>query len=78
MTSGRSPEEIEALYRLDEALTEPIPRCVALVDDLLTTGAHFRAAKSILSTRFPDVAIIGLFIARRAPDTVDLEDFDVL
>ena len=72
------PEQIEAFYRLDEALTEPTPRIVALVDDLLTTGAHFRAAKSILSTRFPDVAIIGLFIARRAPDTVDLEDFDVL
>ena len=72
------PEEIEALYRLDEALTEPMPRIVALVDDLLTTGAHFRAAKSVISTQFPDVATIGLFIARRAPDTVDLEDFDVL
>ena len=67
-----------ALYRLDEALTEPMPRIVAFIDDLLTTGAHFRAAKSVVSTRFPDVAIIGLFIARRAPDTADLEDFDVL
>ena len=72
------PEEIASLYRLDEALMEPIPRIVALVDDLLTTGAHFRAAKSVVSARFPDVALIGLFIARRAPDTVDLEDFDVL
>ena len=72
------PEEIEALYRVDEALTEPMPRVVALIDDLLTTGAHFRAAKSVVSNRFPDVAIIGLFIARRAPDTTDLEDFDVL
>jgi len=72
------PEEIASLYRLDEALTKPMPRIVALVDDLLTTGAHFRAAKSVVSAQFPDVALIGLFIARRAPDTTDLEDFDVL
>ena len=72
------PEELEALYRLDEALTEPMPRSVALVDDLLTTGAHFRAAKSVICARFLDVAPIGLFIARRAPDTADLEDLDVL
>ena len=72
------PAEIEALYRVDGALTEPMPHIIALVDDLLTTGAHFRAAKSVLSTCFPDVAIIGLFIARRAPDTADLEDLEGL
>ena len=70
------PEEIEALYRIDETLTEPAPRLVAVVDDLLTTGAHFRAAKSILSARFPEVAVVGMFIARRAADTADLEEFD--
>jgi len=70
------PEEIEALYSIDQTLTEPAPRLVAVVDDLLTTGAHFRAAKSILSARFPEVAVVGMFIARRAPDTADLEEFD--
>ena len=70
------PEEIEALYRIDETLREPAPRLVAVVDDLLTTGAHFRAAKSILSARFPEIAVVGMFIARRAPDTADLEEFD--
>jgi len=70
------PEEIEALYSIDQTLTEPAPRLVAVVDDLLTTGAHFRAAKSILSARFPEVAAVGMFIARRAPDTADLEEFD--
>ena len=57
-------------------MTEPAPRLVAVVDDLLTTGAHFRAAKSILSARFPEIAVVGMFIARRAPDTADLEEFD--
>jgi len=70
------PEEIETLYSIDQTLTEPAPRLVAVVDDLLTTGAHFRAAKSILSARFPEVAAVGMFIARRAPDTADLDEFD--
>ena len=72
------PEEIEALYRIEEELTEPEPRVIAVVDDLLTTGAHFRAAKSILSAQFPETPIIGLFIARRAPDSASIEDFDDL
>ena len=46
------------------------------LDDLPTTGAHFRAAKSILSARFPEVAVVGMFIARQAPHTADLEEFD--
>lgn len=71
-----APEQVQALYRIDETLTEPVRELIAVVDDLLTTGAHFRAAKSILSTRFPEAAIIGLFIARRVPDTADIEDFD--
>ena len=60
-----TPEQIQALYRIDETLTEPAPGIIAVVDDILTTGAHFRAAKSVLSTHFPETSIIGLFIARR-------------
>lgn len=70
------PTEIGALYSIDETLSEPEPPIIALVDDLLTTGAHYRAAHSILSTQFPDCRILGLFIARRVPNTADLEDFE--
>ena len=66
---------IESFYRIDETLTEPI-RDIIIVDDILTTGAHLRAAKSVLSARFPGAAIIGLFIARRVPNTAAIEDFD--
>ena len=69
------PFEIEALYRIDETLAEPAPRLVALVDDLLTTGAHFRAATSVLRARFAGITMIGLFIARRAPETAELDEF---
>lgn len=59
-----SPEQIEKIYRINENLAEPEPRNFALVDDVLTTGAHFKAAKSVLSNRFPDKVVIGFFIAR--------------
>lgn len=39
------------------------------MDDALTTGAHFRAARSVLAARFPAVLRVGLFIARRASGT---------
>ena len=38
---------------------------VVVVDDLLTSGAHFRAAQRVLSRRFPGIDVVGLFLARR-------------
>ena len=63
------PDDIEAMYETVEGLTKPEPNVVVIVDDVLTTGAHFRATKSVLSSRFPGTKVIGLFIARRVPDT---------
>ena len=63
-----TPSQIEAGYGIDETLTTPEPSFIAIVDDVLTTGAHFRAANSVLASRFPTVQIVGLFIARRVPD----------
>ncbi len=70
------PEEIEALYEVDESLTAPPPQAMAVVDDILTTGAHFRAAHAVLSTRFPTATVVGLFIARRVPNTADPGEFE--
>ena len=70
------PEEIAASYRIDPARAAPAPGVVAAVDDLLTTGAHFRAAATVLSARFPDIDVVGLFIARRVPGTTEPEALD--
>jgi predicted amidophosphoribosyltransferase len=75
-TSRRHPDEIEENYRLDEKLLVPRPRVVGLFDDVLTTGAHFRAASSLLRRAWPDVAIIGIFIARRVVPDPDESPFD--
>ena len=53
-------------YEIDEAIADPPPTIIGLFDDLLTAGSHFRAARNVLSARFPRVPIIGIFIARRA------------
>lgn len=66
---SRSSQQIEKLYRINKKLVEPKPHFISVVDDVLTTGAHFHAAKSILSTEFPKIPIVGLFIARRALGT---------
>ena len=62
------PDEIQARYRIDESLTTPAPESIAIVDDVLATGAHFRAASTVLQARFPEASVAGLFIARRVPE----------
>lgn len=69
------PEDLEALYEVDSALLAPRPQVLTIVDDVLTTGAHYRAVAAVLTRAFPGIRIIGLFIARRVPDTSDVEEF---
>ncbi len=70
----KKPQELEALY----TLLAPAPKkTVILVDDVLTTGAHFVAAQSVIRTAFPDRKVLGIFMARRVP-TNPFEDFDAL
>jgi hypothetical protein len=59
-----SLDEIRAVYRIDESRTAPPPCRIALFDDLLTSGAHFRVAKDLLQHRFPAAPVTGIFLAR--------------
>jgi predicted amidophosphoribosyltransferase len=63
--SRSRPREIAARYEIDENLAEPEPQGIALFDDILTSGAHFKAAQEILGERSPGVMVIGVFLARR-------------
>jgi len=62
-------------YVIDEARVDPPPRVIGVIDDVLTTGSHFKAAQRLLRSRFPTVNIYGIFVARRAPDSVDIIGF---
>ncbi|WP_242468590.1 hypothetical protein [Burkholderia plantarii] len=59
------PRDLEPLYAISESLIDRVPINIFIVDDVLTRGSHFVAMKSVLSERFSDVRIGGLFIARR-------------
>ena len=63
------PHDLEAIYKVGNILAKPI---VILVDDVLTTGSHFVAARNVILKAYPDTRVIGFFIARRAlPDPAD-------
>jgi hypothetical protein len=72
--SGVRPSIADLLqvYRIDETLCDPLPQRIAIVDDVLTAGVHYKAMKSILSGRFPNAQIIGLFVARVARPQFDV------
>lgn len=57
--------DLIALYRINEGIAAPAPQRILVVDDVLTTGSHFVAMKTVLRQRYPDAWIGGLFIARR-------------
>jgi hypothetical protein len=65
--SGQRPsiDDLLAVYRIDESKAAPAPKSIAIVDDVLTNGTHFRAMKTILEQYFSGVPIFGFFIARR-------------
>lgn len=65
---SRHPDEIASLYVVDERLVVPPQQWIAVVDDLLTTGGHFKAMQRVLSEYFTDVLILGFFAARRVPN----------
>lgn len=62
-----TPEALYADLTIDMqvARIQQQPRWILLFDDMLTTGAHFVAARRKLHDAFPNVGVAGVFIARR-------------
>ena len=58
-------EDLIPLYAINESIAAPEPTQILIVDDVLTTGSHFVAMRSVLGQRYPNAWIGGLFIARR-------------
>jgi predicted amidophosphoribosyltransferase len=72
-----TPEQLQANYGIDQTLCDADPQMIGLFDDVLTTGAHFRAASATLKQLLPGVRIIGFFIARRVPEAADFGEFEL-
>lgn len=37
---------------------------VVIIDDVITTGAHFKACKSLINRYYPDMVVYGIFLAK--------------
>jgi len=72
------PEDLVEVYEIDKSIALPDPRMLFVFDDVLTTGAHFKAMQQVLNERYPDIPVVGFFIARRVPDSSSIEDFEII
>ena len=73
-TTSRDPEDVFNTIGIEETevgnyLNEDI---VYIIDDVLTSGSHFTAARKHILNYFPNIQIHGLFWAK----TQSIEDFD--
>lgn len=51
---------------------------VILVDDVLTTGSHYVACRDMIRSNYPNVRIMGLFLAIHRSDYVDYDSFGII
>jgi predicted amidophosphoribosyltransferase len=51
-------------FIFDKSQSDPKPRAIIFFDDIITSGAHFKAGQAIIVKEYSDVPIIGLFVAR--------------
>jgi len=73
-----SPTERADNYRINENCASPDPAHIVIVDDVLTTGSHFKGVMRILQERYPGVGIVGLFLARAIrPNVIIVPDDDI-
>jgi predicted amidophosphoribosyltransferase len=64
-SNKRNPEKIAENLSVDINLCNTPKKKILLVDDIVTSGAHFKACKNKLLEHFSEGIIKGLFIARR-------------
>ncbi len=72
-----TPAELEVGYVIDQGLLQAKPQLIAVVDDMVTTGAHFVVIRNMPRREFPGIKIVGIFITKRVCEAVDAEDFEL-
>jgi hypothetical protein len=79
----RDIDEIAGNMAIDYNQVKGVRNRIVLVDDMVTTGASFCAARSVILDEFPDAEVSGLFVTRRQPPTIQdlfgdlLKDFEL-
>lgn len=72
-----SVADLLKIYQINEDASDPAPKAIGIMDDVLTAGVHYRAMHTVLSRRFQGIPIVGFFIARRVfPPNDPAPDFE--
>jgi len=74
--SSKRPSIVDHLNNLvvDENLIDPIPHAIVIFDDVITSGASFKAAQKILQNKYSEIPIVGVFVARN----IKVDDMNLL
>jgi len=69
-STSRNPNELYELMGIDENCKSSYQegKILVVIDDVLTSGAHFSAAQRHLQETFPESRIIGIFWAKADSD----------
>ncbi|MFO1053911.1 MAG: hypothetical protein U1F36_16970 [Planctomycetota bacterium] len=69
----RDPEAIRSQYEFVAGQLPPLCQTILALDDVITTGAHFRAFSDTLRTKWREHPIFGVFVARAVePDVASM------
>lgn len=60
------PDELQANYQIVANELARASSTIGVVDDVLTTGSHFKAVKAKIIAAQPEAKVVGFFVARRA------------
>lgn len=73
------PEDYQENYAIVDDAAIVVAKWIVVFDDLITTGAHFRAISEMVTETNPRVQITGLFLGRRKiqPEPED-DDLDAI
>jgi hypothetical protein len=66
-------DELLGITRLSNPYTVAPRPVFIVIDDVLTSGKHFKVAQSLLMTQYPNAEIRGLFLARCIRESPDFD-----
>lgn len=73
-----SYEDLLTITELDKSqLSSPLRAEIVLFDDVLTSGKHYKVAKTRIRELFPDDPLLGVFVARSIHPS-PFEDLDAM